>query len=472
MKAQQKTTGHRGNVVVIGGKKKLRSTDSKSLLLVDLDKNHGDITHSLEASGWDVDYVDNFREAANALEHTRSDVGVVLVPDRLSEVVYDALETILVQDDMAWIALVPEPHVQDKRLLQIISRTCFDYHKLPVDLDRLKVFVGHAAGMMQLRKHVPQKRTDEYVPCSLQGSSPQIQMVMEKIQKFARVDAPVLVRGESGTGKELAARMIHQQSSRAHKPIEVINCAALPASLIQSELFGHEKGSFTGAHARKIGSFEVADGGTVFLDEIGDLAMDLQVILLRVLEQKIVRRVGGTQDIPIDVRIVAATHVDLKQAVKKGHFREDLFYRLNVLTVDLPPLRDRPADVELLANHYLKEFGRTLETEPKGFNQQAIKAMRSYDWPGNVRQLINHVQQAAVLADGNLISVADLGLERRRRPRSKGGMSLEEARALAEKHAVVAALRDSDNNISEAAKTLGVSRMTVYRLVEKYEIET
>jgi DNA-binding NtrC family response regulator len=302
------------------------------------------------------------------------------------------------------------------------------------------------------------------------GTSHEMLKLKKKITRIAVVDAPVLIIGESGTGKELVANAMHNQSSRRSGPYEAVNCAALPATLIQSELFGHEKGAFTGASCRKIGRFEAASGGTIFLDEIGDLTLELQTNLLRIIEQKAVRRVGGTSDIPIDVRVVAATHVDLEAAVREGMFREDLYYRLNVIRLGIPPLREREDDIELLARHFLKEFTKEMCSGVRGFTAQSLKAMRSYDWPGNVRELINCVQQAVALCDKPLISPRDLGSVERRGI-SRHSMTLSDARAQAEKQTIVSAIRKYRTNISSVAKVLGVSRATVYRLIGKYGIE-
>jgi DNA-binding NtrC family response regulator len=279
-----------------------------------------------------------------------------------------------------------------------------------------------------------------------------------------------VIWGESGTGKELVARAVHLHSPRANGPFEAVNCAALPASLIQSELFGHEKGSFTGADRCKIGRFEAASGGTIFLDEIGDLSPELQVILLRVLEQKVMRRVGGTRDIPIDVRVVAATHVDLQKAVANNVFREDLYYRLNVLHLDIPPLRDRAEDIELIAKHYLEQFSSKNNPRVRGFSEGALEVMNYHPWPGNVRELINRVHQATILAEGRMIGASDLGLERRGADRDK--MTLDEIRDSAEKTAIAAALARARNNVSRAARDLGISRTTMYRFMEKHSIRT
>ncbi|NIQ10100.1 MAG: sigma-54-dependent Fis family transcriptional regulator, partial [Gammaproteobacteria bacterium] len=284
----------------------------------------------------------------------------------------------------------------------------------------------------------------------------------------ALVDAPLLITGESGTGKELSALAIHERSRRNTGPFIAVNCAALPSTLIQSELFGYEKGAFTGAQHRKMGRIESAEGGTLFLDEIGDLPLDLQVNLLRFLQQNTIQRVGGKEEIPVNVRIIAATHVDLEQAVKEGRFREDLYYRLNVLQMKIPSLRDRDGDVEVLANYFFKRFSNEKHPRVKGFRKDTIRTMNSYNWPGNVRELINRVRRAMVMCDGSLITPRDFGLERRSSRRVL--QTLAQARYNAERSAILAALRAEGHNISQAAKLLGTSRVTLHRLITKYEL--
>jgi DNA-binding NtrC family response regulator len=300
------------------------------------------------------------------------------------------------------------------------------------------------------------------------GTSPVMQALFRDIRKVGAVDAPVLIQGESGTGKELTALAIHARSRRAGAPFMAVNCGALPANLIQSELFGHEKGAFTGAHQRKIGRIEAAAGGTIFLDEIGDLSLDLQVNLLRFLQAKTIERVGGTQSLQVDVRVIAASHVDLERAVAEGRFREDLYYRLNVLHLRVPALRERESDIELLARFFFEKFAKEKNPQVRGFSQQALQVMNTYAWPGNVRELINRIRRAMVMCENRLIAPGDLGLERRgvkRTIRTLGG-----ARAAAEKEAIRYALQYARNNVSRAARELGISRVMLYRLKQKYGI--
>jgi DNA-binding NtrC family response regulator len=291
----------------------------------------------------------------------------------------------------------------------------------------------------------------------------------ECIRKFAPVELPLLITGETGTGKEMAARALHRLSARSARPFAAINCGAMPANLVQSELFGHERGSFTGATSRRIGHFESAAGGTVFLDEIGDLPLDAQTNLLRILQEGTLERVGSCQSIHVDVRVLAATHVDLEKAVAEGRFREDLFYRLNVLRLRMPPLRERAGDIELLAQQFLEAFRENYSTRARAFSAGARRAMNAFAWPGNVRELMNRVQRAAVVADDALITAADLELDQED-PDAARRPTLGSARISAEREAIVDCLRASAFNISECARRLRVSRVTVYRLCKKHRL--
>ena len=314
------------------------------------------------------------------------------------------------------------------------------------------------------------------------GNSPAMLEVFEQIRRFAACDVPVLITGESGTGKELVARAIHERSRRAAAPYVALNCAAVPPTLIASELFGYEKGSFTGATARKHGHIEHANHGTLFLDEIGDMPIDLQGLLLRFLQEGEILRVGGRHPIKVDVRVVAATNVRLRDAIAAGKLREDLYYRLNVLSLHLPPLRERDGDVEVLATFFLRQIGQELGRELRGFTPAALAAMLAYPWPGNVRELIATIRRAAVMSNGSLVDVPDLRLDppplpapppvrlaprqsrARTAPRPKPGSD-------AEREAILQALQESGFNMTRTAQLLGVARATLYRMLQRNRIE-
>lgn len=368
---------------------------------------------------------------------------------------------------LPWIALIPfdtpAQHPQVKRILQ----GCRDFFSAPLDLPRLLVALERA-GRAPSREAGAAADLPELV-----GRSAALAAVVASLRKYAPIDLPVLITGETGVGKEVAARALHRLSARAMQPFVAINCGALPLNLVQSELFGHERGAFTDATTRRIGHIESAAGGTILLDEVGDLPLDAQINLLRFLQEGVLQRVGSSRPIEVDVRVMAATHLDLEQAVAAGRFREDLYYRLNVLRLQVPPLRERDDDVGLLAHRFLERFRERQTCAARGFESAALHAMRQYGWPGNVRELRNRVQRAAVMAEGALISVVDLALpvvDARERS-DPAGTSLGVSRASAERAAIAACLRECRFNISECARRLRISRVTVYRLCKKHRLE-
>jgi DNA-binding NtrC family response regulator len=315
------------------------------------------------------------------------------------------------------------------------------------------------------------------------GNSPAMLDVFDQVRRFATCDMPVLITGESGTGKELAARAIHERSRRAGAAYLALNCAAVPPTLIASELFGYEKGAFTGAGVRTKGLIEHAHRGTLFLDEIGDMPIDLQGLLLRFLQEGEILRVGGRKPIKVDVRVVAATNVRLREAIAAGRLREDLYYRLNVLNLQLPPLRERDGDVEVLAAYFLRQIARELGRELSGFTTGALRAMRDYPWPGNVRELIATLRRAVVLANGPTIDLADLRLEPEPMTvsvepagaspaaRFRSQPTKRQPGSAAERDAILDALQQTRFNITHAARRLSVSRATLYRMLHRNRIE-
>jgi DNA-binding NtrC family response regulator len=297
------------------------------------------------------------------------------------------------------------------------------------------------------------------------------QVFRTAIDRVARAPSTVLISGESGTGKELLARTIHRHSPRAEKPWVAVNCAALPESLIESELFGHEKGAFTGANARRIGRFEQANGGTFFLDEVGDLSPVVQTKLLRVLQERVIERVGSTDEVPLDVRVIAATHRKLRSMVKLGDFREDLFYRLAVINLNLPPLRERPEDIAGLAQFFLERFRREAGREPLTITPQAMKSLKGYKWPGNVRELENVMERAVVMALGGRIDVVDLPDEiNRSRPIADQQKSLRAAREEFEEEFIERALVRNEGNVTATASELGIARKNLQEKIKRYNI--
>jgi DNA-binding NtrC family response regulator len=426
--------------------------------------------HDLDRFGWSVRAAYDLGRAQEEVESHECVVGLVSF-DTSEPAKLAALQDIVSHGKhMEWIALVSKDSTLRPELAQVISQNCFDYHTVPADQERLLLSLGHAYGMAQMRRRVfATRKAQDCSEFEMVGKSPQMLHLFQAIRKIANTDAPVLIMGESGTGKELAALAIHRRSRRARGPFVAVNCGALPRPLIQSELFGHEKGSFTDAHVRTIGRIEAASQGTVFLDEIGDLPLDLQVNLLRFLQEKTIERVGSTRPIPVDVRVVAATHMDFDKAMEAGNFREDLFYRLNVLRLEIPPLREREGDVELLAQFFLNKLAGTERSCAKGFSRQALQTLKNYSWPGNVRELINRVHRAAIMGDNRLISPVDLGLERRESG-VRRLMTLEQSRASADTQVISDALRRNNRNLTRAAHELGVSRMTLYRLMQRHQV--
>jgi DNA-binding NtrC family response regulator len=419
----------------------------------------------LAAAGWSFHACRDVGEAKSALEQRDYCVGLVALGPRESDL-DSADELVQGYPLIEWIALVQPAFLDSEDGRELISRRFYDYHTAPLDIPRLVVTLGHARGIAVLKRRClsPHRAAADG---AMIGNSRPMQKLVATIRKVARADAPVMINGESGTGKELAARAVHQHSRRIAGPLIAVNCGALPPHLIQSELFGHEKGAFTGALAAKKGLIEAAVGGTIFLDEIGDLPLELQANLLRFLQEKTISRVGSTKSMAVDVRVIAATHVDLERAVALGRFREDLYYRLHVLHLHMPPLRERHGDVELLAHHFLEKFSHEQRTKPGGFTRRAMQAMQDYTWPGNVRELINRVRRALVMCEGGLIRPHDLGLEQAAR---EGRQGLGGARAVAERAAIQSSLLSAGHNISQAARNLGVSRVTLYRLLQKHAL--
>ncbi|MGQ9508675.1 MAG: PEP-CTERM-box response regulator transcription factor [Thermodesulfobacteriota bacterium] len=354
--------------------------------------------------------------------------------------------------------------------LKAIGLGAYDFFCKPIQIEEFKVVLSRAFYLSNLEREYREFRESFQKDAfeGMIGTSPQMQAIFNSIRKVATTDAPVLIIGESGTGKELVARAIHRLSERGNGPFVVINCSAIPETLLESELFGHEKGAFTGAHIQRKGRFEMADGGTLFLDEIGEISPALQVKLLRFLQEQRIERVGGREEISVDVRIMAATNRDLKGAMKEGKFREDLYYRLSVVVISLPPLREREGDSVVLANALLNRFAKENKKKVIGFTPQAISAIESYHWPGNIRELENRIKRAVIMAEGPKLTPEDLELTS---PFEKyRGKTLKEAREEIERDLIERAMYRNKGNISKVAQELGVSRPTLYELMEKLGI--
>ncbi len=352
-----------------------------------------------------------------------------------------------------------------------VGMGAYDFYQKPVEPDLLSQIVARAYHVYELESE--NRRLRQYsIETPIQNvitNSPEMLNVCRKVEKIAPSDITTLLLGDSGTGKELIAQALHELSPRSGQRMVAINCAAIPENLLESELFGYEKGAFTGAHKQTPGKIEYANGGTLFLDEIGDLSHDLQSKLLRFLQERVIERVGGRQEIPVDVRIICATHRNLSELVAEGRFREDLYYRISEISIDIPPLKDRAGDALVLARALLDRFNREMGKNIKGFTETALSAIESHPWPGNVRELESRIKRALIMAEGHYITPEDLELKPS--DSEQESFNLREVRDAAEYRAIVKALSKSDNNISTAAKLLGITRPTLYTFLEKYNLK-
>jgi two-component system response regulator AtoC len=353
--------------------------------------------------------------------------------------------------------------------INAIREGAYDYIEKPFCPERAEILIDKLMERQRLLEEnlsLQQKLEERYRFENIITKSSRMQQVIEVIKVVAKSNATALITGETGTGKELVARAIHSQSHRRDRPFVAVSCAALPESLLESELFGHEKGSFTGAYAQKKGKFEVANRGTLFLDEIGEMSANTQVHLLRVLEEKEFNRVGGNEPIKVDVRVISATNRDMKQAVAEGKFREDLYYRLNVVNIELPPLRERTEDILLLAQHFLKRFALENQKKITGFSPQATDFLLKHNWPGNVRELENAIERAVILSKNSVIEAADLSRQNLM-PAGSNTSPVPNLKQVEKDH-IQNVLNETGGNYTEAASILGISRMTLYNKAKIY----
>ena len=366
--------------------------------------------------------------------------------------------------------IVVTGHNDMSNAVRAIGMGAYDFYEKPIDPDLLSLVVERAARLHSLEQE--NRRLAEKVSTSpldgLIASSPEMLQVCKTVEKLAPTDVSTLILGESGTGKELLVKALHSLSSRSTRRLVAINCAAIPDTLLESELFGYEKGAFTGAAKTTPGKIEVAEGGILFLDEVGDLPLGLQAKLLRFLQERVIERVGGRKEIPVDVRVVCATHRDLPAMIAAGEFREDLYYRINEATIRVPSLANRQGDVVVLARWFLEKFAKQLTRPVKGFTHKAMEAIEQYPWPGNVRELENRVKRAVIMADGAQITEIDLEMEQEHT--ASEPFNLRQVRESAEQKAITRALGYAENNISHTAEMLGVTRPTLYNLLRKYKI--
>ncbi|MBK9991192.1 MAG: PEP-CTERM-box response regulator transcription factor [Verrucomicrobia bacterium] len=380
------------------------------------------------------------------------------------------LSELLAVDPLAKIVII-SGQGEKTNALQAIGAGAYDFLGKPVEMVDLKLLLKRCFHVAQLEREYRemQGRLQSDAFDGILGTSTPMQVVFDTIRKVATVDAPVLILGESGTGKEMTARAIHNRSARKSGPFVAINCSAIPETLIESELFGHEKGAFTGAHVQRKGRIEGASGGTLFLDEVGEIPLPIQVKLLRFLQERCIERVGGRQEIPVDTRVVAATNADLKKGMLDGSFREDLFYRLAVVQIALPALRNREGDILFLAQSFLQQFASESGKAGLSFAPEAQRAIQRHDWPGNVRELQNRVRRAVIMGGEKRLSAQDLELTNATSS-NRIGSTLKEAREALERELLQQALRKHNNKITAAATELGISRPTFYELMEKLGI--
>lgn len=449
-----------------------------SILIVDDEKGQREILNLiLKKEGYDLVDVPGVREALEKLEKREFDL-IMTDLKMQGQSGLDLLETVLADNPQQCIIMMTA-HGSVDSAVEAMRKGAFDYLEKPLERDNLILTLRRAFERIGLvrENRVLQKRVDSITKIpNMLGEHPKMKEVSRIVAKIAPSTSTVLIVGESGTGKELIARAIHEGSGRRDKPFIAINCAAIPDTLIESELFGHEKGSFTGANAREIGIFEAAEGGTVFLDEIGEMNVAMQAKLLRAIQEKEVRRVGGKVNIPLDVRIVSATNKELEQEIKKGAFREDLFYRLNVIRINLPPLRERGSDVKLLADFFVKKYSKAAGIEIDGISRSALKLLMGYTWPGNVRQLESVIERSVLMAESNYIEPNDLPNEISAGGSLAGGIpfdlppdgiAIEEL----EKGLIIKAMERAEWVIGKAAPLLGMSYKTLQYRLDKFEIE-
>ena len=449
-----------------------------SILIVDDEKGQRDILNLiLKKEGYDIVDVPGVREALAQLEKREFDL-IMTDLKMQGQSGLDLLEKVQVYDPQQCIIMMTA-HGSVDSAVEAMRKGAFDYLEKPLERDDLVLTLLRAFERINLLREnrVLQKRIESIASIpTMQGEHPKMKEVFRVIAKIAPSNSTVLIVGESGTGKELIARAIHDGSPRHDKPFIAINCAAIPDTLIESELFGHEKGSFTGANAREIGIFEAADGGTVFLDEIGEMNVSMQAKLLRAIQEKEIRRVGGKVNISLDVRLVSATNKELEQEIKKGTFREDLFYRLNVIRVNLPPLRERGSDIKTLAEFFLAKYSKAAGIKMDGISKQTLKLLMNYSWPGNVRQLESVIERSILMAESNYIEPDDLPGEITTCGTLAGVINFDlpadgiDFESL-EKGLIVKAMERAEWIIGKAAPLLGMSYKTLQYRLDKFEIE-
>ena len=420
-----------------------------------------------DSEGYETGVAAGGREALVAIQKKQFDLALLDI--KMPGMDGIELQKKLREADPELTVIIMTGYASVETAVEALKAGAYDYITKPIDPDELVHLVANALGHKRYRRELERLREnlqEIYPDTKLIGNSPAIRRVLELIEMVAATDTTVLIFGESGTGKELVARAIHAASPRRHMPMVVIHCGALAETLLETELFGHERGAFTGAQYRKKGKFEVADGGAVFLDEISDISLKTQTDLLRVLQEKEIVRVGGTQSIHVDFRCIAATNQNLEDLVKAGTFRPDLYYRLKVFAIDLPPLRERREDIPLLADHFVKKFATAMNKPVPKLSLESVDLLLRYDWPGNVRELENAVERALVIGREAEIQPSDFPFQLQG-PKPASGHTLEEV----ERAHIERVLRETEGNLSRAARLLAIDRTTLYNKLRRYGLK-
>ena len=401
------------------------------------------------------------------------DLGLPPDPDGTSEGFATLSEILALKPDTK--VIVASGHGARESALRAIALGAYDFYRKPVDIDDLGLIVARAFHLHGIEAENRRLEAGGGEPTTVLGSiitaSPEMLKVARTIERVAQADVSVMLLGASGTGKELLAKAVHDLSPRRRGEFVAINCAAIPENLLEAELFGYERGAFTGAIKTTPGKIEQAQGGTLFLDEVGDIPLPLQVKLLRFLQERVIERIGGRSMIAVDTRIVCATHQDLEGMIAAARFRDDLYYRLAEIVVMIPSLAERPGDAVLLARHFVTRFARSMNPKVQGLGPDAAEAIDAHNWPGNVRELENRIKRAVIMADGRSVSAADLDLGVRQPDEQSRAINLRTAREVADRRAIRQAMARTDNNISSAAKLLGISRPTLYDLIKQYQLQ-
>ena len=439
------------------------------ILIVDDEASVRDSLYQwFKADGYRVDTAEDAAGALKKLQENPWDI--ILLDIKMPGMDGIELQNRIKQIDKNIVTIIITAYASVDTAIQALKDGAFDYVTKPVDPDDLSRLIRNAIEKRRLvteNIQLRQQIEELLLPDEVVGESPVMKRVMEMVNTVAKTDSTVMILGESGTGKELIARAIHSRSSRRYFPIITINCGAYPEGLLESELFGHEKGAFTGALYRRKGKLEMADKGTLFLDEIGNISEKMQMDLLRVIETKNFTRLGGDKAVDVDFRVISATNKDLEKAIKEGSFREDLYYRLNVFSILLPPLRERRTDIPLIAKYFLSKYAQSMNKNVVGFAPQAMEMFIGYDWPGNIREVRNVVERAIVVAQGPQIQVENISFPFPSLATPSGGASLEEV----EKDQILKILNQTKGNIAQAAEILKISRLTIYNKIEKYHLK-